>query len=633
MDELSGFAARVPGFEFNEILGSGATSTVLRATDSAGRSVAVKIFSEQVRTSNAFKKLASREIAALQKIKGERVAKVLEAHLDKEFPYIVMELVRGKSLSATVEKGPLSGGVLQTAIESLTEAVSDVHAAGVIHRDLKPANVLFGEDGIRLVDFGISASEDVASHSMTSFSGTPGWTSPEQAVGQVVGPESDVFNLGLLIAYAATGRHPFGEGRPDAMLFRIVNSEPQLDEVPELYRHIVEACLQKSPSARPTTGQILEVLRERTGSSVGDEATRLASRTLLIQNANAGSRRGKTSPPVRKKSRRLIIVGGSAVLTIAGTLLAGFLAPAEGPVRVVFEDKATSSNPALSETNLRVRSGATDPSFYSLASGTNPSSIESALVGEWEKGQELAISLTPGFNGDRPLSLNLESVGSGFFTQNAELMIEIERNDLEVTVKVTNPPGLFGLFPGRNIADEEVARGNEKRYLAEQEAGLDSCVSDVSGTWRTELEPLIEMSDDYQDYYSGTRFYDGVTLLNNVWAAEAGRIADHVFSLNLAALPFSPDQRESRGEPYPDSVVTAGRAVFTAASQLTDAWENFSYQMSVDNREGDLRDLQPRAWLLIDTAGSALRSASNSVSTQVRVEARQICGAQWPDGQ
>lgn len=140
----------------------------------------------------------------------------------------------------------------------LAEGLSAIHAAGLVHRDLKPSNVLLAEDGPRVIDFGISrAAEATALTHADLVMGSPGFMSPEQAEGREVGPASDVFSLGAVLAFAASGQGPFGAGSTAALVYRVVHSPPDLDGVPAEVRPLVERCLAKKPRERPANGDLL----------------------------------------------------------------------------------------------------------------------------------------------------------------------------------------------------------------------------------------------------------------------------------------------------------------------------------------------------------------------------------------
>ena len=128
----------------------------------------------------------------------------------------------------------------------------------MVHRDLKPSNVLLAEDGPRVIDFGISrAAESTMLTQAGLVVGSPGFMSPEQATGHEVGPPSDIFNLGAVLAFAATGEGPFGTGTTAALLYRVVHGTPSLDLVPPTVRPLIEHCLAKDPRQRPTANGLL----------------------------------------------------------------------------------------------------------------------------------------------------------------------------------------------------------------------------------------------------------------------------------------------------------------------------------------------------------------------------------------
>ena len=156
------------------------------------------------------------------------------------------------------EHGPLPAASVLALARGLAEGLSAIHAAGVVHRDLKPANVLLAQDGPRVIDFGISRAVEASALTHTGLVvGSPGFMSPEQAEGREVGPPSDIFSLGAVLAFAATGQGPFGSGSTPALVYRVVHSGPQLDLVPAEVRSLAERCLAKDPALRPTAADLL----------------------------------------------------------------------------------------------------------------------------------------------------------------------------------------------------------------------------------------------------------------------------------------------------------------------------------------------------------------------------------------
>jgi len=158
------------------------------------------------------------------------------------------------------EHGPLPAGSVTALGAGLAEGLVAVHAHRIVHRDLKPGNVLLAADGPRLIDFGIARALDATSHTRTStVMGTAAFMSPEQVTGGAVAPASDVFSLGCVLAFAATGRSPFGEGPAHALTHRVVYDEPDLGGLPGPLKDLVSACLAKDPADRPSPDHVLAV--------------------------------------------------------------------------------------------------------------------------------------------------------------------------------------------------------------------------------------------------------------------------------------------------------------------------------------------------------------------------------------
>ena len=184
---------------------------------------------------------------------------VIDADVDGPMPWLATAYVEGPSLAdAVLEHGPLPAESVLALARGLAEGLKAIHAAGVVHRDLKPANVLLASDGPRVIDFGISRAAEASALTRTGLVvGSPGFMSPEQAEGREVGPPSDIFSLGAVLAFAATGQGPFGTGSTPALVYRVVYSPPNLDHVPAEVRPLIERCLAKDPAARPTATRLL----------------------------------------------------------------------------------------------------------------------------------------------------------------------------------------------------------------------------------------------------------------------------------------------------------------------------------------------------------------------------------------
>ncbi|MFF3469041.1 protein kinase domain-containing protein [Streptomyces sp. NPDC001984] len=230
----------------------------------AGRAVAVKIVHPHYAQQTEFKRRFRQEVTAARAVSGAFTAPVVAAGPDDDPPWLATVYVPGPNLAEAVATGgPLPEALLWPLLAGLVEALQAIHAANIVHRDLKPANVLLAEDGPRVIDFGIARAMDATALTGTGVIGTPGFMSPEQVEGETVGPASDVFTLGAVVAFAATGTGPFGEGSHLALLHRVIHTEPHIDGVPGPLRGLVAACLDKDPAQRPTLAALAGTIADR----------------------------------------------------------------------------------------------------------------------------------------------------------------------------------------------------------------------------------------------------------------------------------------------------------------------------------------------------------------------------------
>ena len=240
-------------------LGGGGMGRVFLGVSAGGRPVAVKVIRAELAADPEFRARFGREVAAARRVSGVFTAMVVDADVDGPAAWLATAYVPGPSLSEAVnEHGPLPTGSSLALAAGLAESLSAIHAAGVVHRDLKPSNVLIAEDGPRVIDFGISrAVESTVLTQAGLVIGSPGFMSPEQAAGYEVGPPTDIFSLGAVLAFATTGEGPFGTGTTVALLYRVVHGSPNLDRVPAEVRPLIERCMAKDPSQRPTADGLL----------------------------------------------------------------------------------------------------------------------------------------------------------------------------------------------------------------------------------------------------------------------------------------------------------------------------------------------------------------------------------------
>ncbi len=240
-------------YRLRALLGAGGMGRVYLGLSPGGRAVAIKVVNPDLASDPEFLHRFQQEVAAARAVSGIYTAPVVASGLDERPPWLATAFVPGPSLDQVVaEHGPLPEAAVWPLLAGLVEALQAIHACGVVHRDLKPANVLLATDGPRVIDFGISrAAGRTALTAAGMVFGTVGYMSPEQAEGTPAGPASDVFALGCVIAYAATGAGPFGTGTAAAVLYRVVHAEAILDGVPPRLRDVISACLAKDPAARP----------------------------------------------------------------------------------------------------------------------------------------------------------------------------------------------------------------------------------------------------------------------------------------------------------------------------------------------------------------------------------------------
>ncbi|WP_133169273.1 serine/threonine-protein kinase, partial [Streptomyces sp. MH60] len=251
-------------------LGAGGMGHVYLARSDRGRTVAVKLVREELAALEEFRERFRQEVESARRVGGYWTAPVLDADTEAAVPWVATGYVAGPSLQQVVghDHGALPERSVRTLGAGLAHALQDIHAAGIIHRDLKPSNVLVTIDGPRVIDFGIArALQTVSDGGLTrtgALVGSPGFMAPEQVRGDRVTPACDVFCLGSVLSYAATGRLPFGAANSGvhALMFRIAQEEPDLEGVPEGIADLVRDCLRKDPAARPGLAEVLE----RTGA-------------------------------------------------------------------------------------------------------------------------------------------------------------------------------------------------------------------------------------------------------------------------------------------------------------------------------------------------------------------------------
>jgi serine/threonine protein kinase len=254
----------IGGYTLLDRLGAGGMGVVYLGVSASGRQVAVKLVHAPYAQEEEFRARFRQEIVAARRVSGAFTAPVVDADPDADRPWMATLYVPALNLAEVVKKdGPLSPRDLRALGLGLTEALRDIHRAGLVHRDLKPANVLMTEDGPRVIDFGISRAADNQRLTVTGrMIGTPPFMSPEQLSSpRDVTPASDVFSLGSLMVFAAVGTGPFDGDSPYLTGYQVMYEAPDLDGVPKALLRIVERCLDKDAAARPELADLHRMLQ------------------------------------------------------------------------------------------------------------------------------------------------------------------------------------------------------------------------------------------------------------------------------------------------------------------------------------------------------------------------------------
>ncbi|MCT4355911.1 bifunctional serine/threonine-protein kinase/ABC transporter substrate-binding protein [Streptomyces sp. Je 1-79] len=325
----------IAGYRLLGRLGAGGMGVVYLARSGGGALAALKLIRAEHAADPGFRERFRREARAAERITGRWVVRVLGSDPEAREPWLATEFVPGPSLAEAVGLHlALPEPSVRALGARLADALADMHEAGLVHRDVKPGNVLLALDGPRLIDFGIARSAGATALTATDVMiGTPGFLAPEQAraagAGEV-GPPSDVFSLGCVLAYAATGRRPFGTGGVAAVVYRTVHEEPDLDGVPQVLLPLVTACLAKDPADRPTAVEVRARLGAADGPAddwlppglpalIAERSTRaldlpVAEPTVLVPTDDPA----RTSP----SRRRFLALGSAAAVAGAGGLTA-----------------------------------------------------------------------------------------------------------------------------------------------------------------------------------------------------------------------------------------------------------------------------------------------------------------------
>ena len=392
-------------------LGAGGMGVVYAGRDPSGSLVAIKLVHGDLATDPEFRTRFRREADLVSRVVGPCVPRFLDSDTEAERPWLVTEYVSGPTLRQHLrEHGPLTGSSLHAFALGVAEALRAVHAAGIVHRDLKPGNVILAPDGPKVLDFGIARAIDETALTRTGgLFGTPGWVAPELLRGSPPTPAADVFAWGGLVAFAATGRSPFGTGSAETMAVRVLDGEPDLDGVPPHLMPLVQAATGQDPNRRPTVDQALAELLgtdQATVVGAGSDATELVTRMLRAEWQAPPPPTvftGDPTPRERSERGRPWLLAGAAVtalgLVAAGAWVAGdrfAQDPGEGSEQADAEEGRGEGSDGVQEVD---GVGATEPGPGEQVV------VEVASNGLFMVHADTSgtLDVTPGFDGVEPV--------------------------------------------------------------------------------------------------------------------------------------------------------------------------------------------------------------------------------------
>ncbi|MER7677508.1 MULTISPECIES: serine/threonine-protein kinase [unclassified Streptomyces] len=328
---------RIGPFEVLGRLGAGGMGLVYLARSASGRRVAIKTVRTELAEDQLFRVRFTREVEAARAVSGFYTAAVVDADPRAAVPWLATAYVPAPSLEEIVnECGPMPAQAVRWLAAGVAEALQSIHGAGLVHRDLKPSNVLVVEDGPRVIDFGIASGVSNTRLTMTNVAvGTPAYMSPEQAKdSRSVTGASDVFSLGSMLVFAATGHAPFHGANPVETVFMLLREGPDLEGLPDELRPLIESCMQMEAAGRPNPADLQAQLAPHLfGSGSDDSGTAsawLPERAVGLIESRRGGR-----PPVKPQPSGGRSAGGRPVVPPPPAHAPAVVgAPDTGPVRL-----------------------------------------------------------------------------------------------------------------------------------------------------------------------------------------------------------------------------------------------------------------------------------------------------------
>ena len=388
-------------------LGTGGMGIVYMGTNGTN-AAAIKVVREHLLEDPTSRTRLAREVASLKKVKSSFVSEIVGSDVEGSPAWIATSYVDGPSLKVLIDsQGALDENAWRNLAAGLLQALSAIHKVNIIHRDVKPANILMSANGPRLIDFGISFSNESTSLTRTGLvAGTPAWLSPEQFENRVITSAVDNFALGSVLYYAATGIAPWGSDDSSVaqVMRQILTADPHLEKLTDLPKEIIGGLLEKDPKKRLTAEGAMKLLK------VSPENISLSYAPPMVDR--------KASSGVKKKALLAIpviavVIAGSVLLKSGGS---NSPAPAAAP-------SAATTSSTTSSTNAPTTSGSTSWSgeFSGDAAPQNGfgSTYKLYVCDQNISGRSLKVSAVGGANGALPIPSvvpNDPICGKGFDT-------------------------------------------------------------------------------------------------------------------------------------------------------------------------------------------------------------------------
>ncbi|MGW8765535.1 protein kinase domain-containing protein [Streptomyces sp. NPDC055815] len=471
----TGDPLRLGPYRLLGVLGEGGMGKVYVGRDGSGAPAAVKVLRPELAHDQHLAQRFVREADMARAVTSTGVARVLAAQTEGGRPWIAAEFLAGPTLDEAVRTyGPMDAPTVRALAVQLARTLHDIHVAGLVHRDLKPANIVLTSTGPRIIDFGIARPEHGLTLTTTGqIPVTPGYGAPEQVLGQRVGPASDVFSLGAVLAYAASGRRAFDGAHVAAVQYEVVHGTPDLSLVPPELQTLIGPCLAKDPAFRPAPPQIAEAFAPPKGA---DHAWRKGPLAEDIKRRETATKRlaapEDTAVPTTAPSRRRFLTMtavGVAVLGAGGGAGAWWLNRETSPTADVPPAVATPEAAFISLIDSepgKAPKPLWGPLDLTLPSGHLPLPVRDVLIVQAKTGGLLALSVTDGKERWRAESVDADA---GYVSVADRLVVGVDKTGaLNAFVASTGTP----VWQAGNDADDLLAADDTHVYLVTKDHQL-----------------------------------------------------------------------------------------------------------------------------------------------------------------